>query len=45
LQDSLCPLGWHYQSKVRINRYFDEILARIDPAQRRWFGVRSVPCS
>ncbi len=39
---SLYPSGWLYQSKVRSNRFFDEMSARIDPAQRRYFGERPV---
>jgi hypothetical protein len=37
--------GWTYQSKVRMNRYIDELSARIDPVQRRWFAERPVPSS
>jgi hypothetical protein len=39
------PTGWFYQSKVRMNRYFDELLARIEPAQRRFHGERPIPSS
>jgi hypothetical protein len=39
------PTGWIYQSKVRMNRFFDELLAGVDPRQRRWFGERAVPSS
>jgi hypothetical protein len=42
---SLYPSGWGYQSKVRMNRYFGEMLARIDLDQRRWFGERAVRSS
>ena len=41
----LYPSGWLYQSKVRANHLFDELLARIDPGQRRFFGERPVPSS
>lgn len=34
--------GWLYQNKVRANRFFDQMLARIDPAQRRLFPDRAV---
>lgn len=37
------PLGWLYRSKLRSNTYIDEILASVDPAQRRWFGDQSFP--
>ncbi len=37
------PSGWVYQNRLRTNRNFDEILARVDPAQHRWFGDRPVP--
>jgi hypothetical protein len=36
------PIGWHYQSKVRLNRFFDELSLRVDPAQRRFFGEAPV---
>ena len=42
---SLYPSGWHYLSKVRANRHFDEMLARFEPGQRRWFGERAIPSS
>ncbi len=41
----LYPSGWVDQSKVRMNHFYDELLARIDPAQRRFFGERTVPSS
>ncbi len=41
----LYPTGWHYRSKLRSNRHFDEMLTRFDPAQRRWFSGRAVPSS
>ena len=41
----LFPAGWFYRSKVRSNQHFDEMLARFEPAQRRWFGERAVPSS
>ena len=41
----LYPTGWFYQSKVRSNRLFDEMLARFDPGQRRWLSERPVPSS
>ena len=41
----LYPSGWLYQSKVRANHFFDEIFARIDLDQRRYFGERPVPSS
>ncbi len=43
---ALYPTGWIYQSKVRGNQYADEVAARIDPGQRRWWGsrpIRSMP--
>ena len=40
---TIYPAGWIYQSKVRGNRYFDEMSARIDPIQRRWFQERPAP--
>jgi len=42
---SLYPTGWFYRSKLRSNEFFDELLARCDPGQRRWFGERAVPSS
>ena len=42
---ALYPTGWHYRSKVRANRHFDEMLARFEPGQRRWFGERAMPSS
>ena len=42
---SLYPAGWFYQSMVRENHYFDEVSARIDAGQRRYFGERPVPSS
>ena len=39
------PTGWFYQSKVRANRYFDEVLARVEPEQHRSFGGRTSPSS
>ncbi|HSI12817.1 MAG TPA: hypothetical protein VK961_12280 [Chthoniobacter sp.] len=39
------PSGWIYQSKLRMNRFFDEILARTDAGQHRWFGERPIPSS
>ena len=39
------PTGWFYQSKVRANHFFDELAARIDPAERRFFPEREVPSS
>ena len=42
---SLYPTGWFYRSKVRSNQFFDEMLARFEPGQRRWFGERAVPSS
>jgi hypothetical protein len=39
------PTGWHYQSKVRLNRFFDELLARVDLDQRRFLGGPPVPSS
>jgi hypothetical protein len=41
----LYPAGWLYQSKVRAGHFFDELLGRVEPAQRRWFGERPVPSS
>ena len=41
----LYPTGWFYQSKVRANHFYDELLTRIDPVQRRFFGERPVPSS
>lgn len=41
----LYPTGWHYQSKVRANRFFDETAARIDLAERRFYADRPVPSS
>ena len=41
----LYPSGWFDQSKVRMNHFYDELLARIDPAQRRFFGERTIPSS
>jgi hypothetical protein len=37
------PVGWLYRSKLRTNEYFDELLARVDPGQRRWFRDRPLP--
>ncbi len=42
---SLYPTGWFYGSKLRSNRYFDEMSARVEPGPRRWFGERPVPSS
>ena len=42
---SLYPSGWLYQSQVRANHFFDELSARIDPDQRRYFGDRPIPSS
>ena len=42
---ALYPAGWFYQSKVRSNHFFDEIFARIDAGQRRYFGERPIPSS
>ena len=42
---SLYPTGWFYGSKLRSNRYFDEMSARFEPGPRRWFGERAVPSS
>jgi hypothetical protein len=39
---ALYPTGWIYQSKVRGNQYADEVAARIDPGQRRWWGNRPI---
>jgi hypothetical protein len=39
----LYPVGWTYQSKVRGNHYCDEMSARMDIGQRRWFGERPAP--
>ncbi len=39
------PTGWFYQSKVRANHFSDELVARTDPAQRRFFPDRRVPSS
>jgi hypothetical protein len=39
------PVGWLYLSKVRANRYMDEVTARFEPAQRRVFLDRPVPSS
>ncbi len=39
------PTGWLYQTKLRSNHFFDEILARTDPSQRRWLGNLPVPSS
>jgi len=39
------PSGWNYQSSLRMNRYFDELLARLDPVQHRWFADRPTPSS
>ncbi len=39
---SLYPTGWFYQNKVRSNHYFDEMLSRIDPGARRYFGDRGI---
>jgi hypothetical protein len=36
----LYPSGWYYRSKVRANRFADEVAARIDLGQRRYFGAR-----
>jgi len=41
----LYPAGWNYQSKVRFNRFIDEILARVDPAQGRCFLERPIRSS
>jgi len=41
----LYPAGWHYRGKVRLNWYDDEMLARLDPGKRRWFGDRAMPSS
>ncbi len=40
---SLYPTGWFYQSQVRSNRFFDEMFARVEPSQRRYFGERPMP--
>jgi hypothetical protein len=39
------PTGWHYRSMLRMNRYFDEMLAQVEPDRRRWFGDRPTPSS
>ena len=39
------PTGWLYQSKVRANHLSDELLTRVDPVQRRFFGERPLPSS
>lgn len=39
------PRGWIYQSKVRHNRFLDELIARVEPGQHRYFGQRPVPSS
>lgn len=41
----LYPTGWFYQSKLRGNHYLDEMLARIDVGQRRWFPGKPTPSS
>ena len=39
------PVGRLYQSKVRANRYIDELLRRVEPERRRYFGDRPTPSS
>jgi len=39
------PTGWIYQSKLRNNRFLDELIARMEPGQHRFFGQRPVPSS
>ncbi len=39
------PAGWLYRDKVRANHFFDEMLTRIEPEQRSYFGARSFPSS
>jgi hypothetical protein len=39
------PSGWHYQSRLRLNRFYDELLARVEPAKHRWFADRTTPSS
>ena len=39
------PAGWVYQSKVRTNRFVDELLARVEPVRRRHFSERPLPSS
>jgi hypothetical protein len=39
------PVGRLYQSKVRANRYIDELLRRVEPERRRFFGDRPTPSS
>lgn len=35
------PAGWFYQNKVRLNRFFDAMLARVDVEKRRYRGGHS----
>jgi hypothetical protein len=42
---SYYPVGWLYQNQVRVNRFFDERIARVDPAQRRLFVDRQIRSS
>jgi hypothetical protein len=39
------PTGWLERSRLRWNRYTDELLARVDPAQHRWHSERPTPSS
>jgi hypothetical protein len=41
----LYPTGWFYQSQVRANHFMDELLRRVEPDRRRYFGDRPVPSS
>ncbi|EDY21986.1 hypothetical protein CfE428DRAFT_0111 [Chthoniobacter flavus Ellin428] len=39
---SVYPTGWFYFSKLRMNRLFDEMAARVDPAGHRFHGDRKI---
>lgn len=39
------PSGWLNQSKVRLNRYIDELTGRVDLSQRRYLGAKATPSS
>lgn len=41
----LYPTGWLFRSKLRVNHYFDEMLAKTDAGGRRWFPAKPTPSS